>query len=370
MTSISSKIVLLTVFLVLGYTKISRAQGNLRDEIKNDKIAALLEEKLAFFPNQTEISLALIDNKQSEFFGIIRKSDTLQTKTNQNAIFEIGSVTKVFTSTLLAALVIEEKLSLNDRVVDLLPFKLETPSEDQENITLKTLANHTSGLPALPQNIMPLIALDESDPYHSYTSDKLHEYLKTDFKTESRVGEKSTYSNLGAGLLGHLLTLKTKKSYEALLQEKIFKPLGMNSSTTVLKQVSEISLVRGLGPQGQVVSNWNFDVLEGAGAIKSSVTDLEKFVRMHMGNSSVYNLTQNVTHIENKQVSLGLGWHIISQGDQKILFHNGGTEGYTSCVLINKETQKSVIMLTNISTFHPKRNVIDTLCFEILNLIN
>ncbi len=370
MTSISFKIILLTIFLALRCTNVSRAQGNLRDRIKNDKIASLLEEKLAFFPNQTEISFALIDNKQSEFFGVIRKNDNLQIKTNQNAIFEIGSITKVFTSTLLAELVIEKELSLDDRVINLLPFKLERLSENQQNITLKMLANHTSGLPRLPQNIMPLIALNESDPYRSYTSDELYEYLKTDFKTEFKVGEKSAYSNLGTGLLGHLLTLKTKKSYEELLQEKIFKPLGMNNSTTVLKQVPVIKLVKGLDPQGQVVSNWNFDVLEGAGAIKSSIIDLEKFVKKHMGNSNDYNLTQNVTHIENKQVSLGLGWHIISQGDQKILFHNGGTGGYTSCILINKKTQKSVIMLTNISAFHPKSQSIDTLCFEILNLIN
>ncbi|AUP80195.1 serine hydrolase domain-containing protein [Flavivirga eckloniae] len=372
MTSITLKIILVAIFLTLASMCFNtlKAQGNLQGKIENDKIAILLEENLAFFPNKTEISLALINGKQSEFFGVIRKNDTLQIETNQNAIFEIGSITKVFTSTLFSELVIEKKLSLNDHVLDLLPFQLESPSKEQTSITLKMLANHTSGLPSLPQNIMPLIALDESDPYRSYTSDKLYEYLKTDFKTKTAAGKKSVYSNLGTGLLGHLLTLKTKKSYEELLQEKIFKPLGMNNSTTILKQIPETNLVKGLDPQGQVTSNWNFDALEGAGAIKSSVTDLEKFARKHMENSTVYNLTQKVTHIENKQVSLGLGWHIISQGDQEILFHNGGTGGYTSCMLINKRTQKSVIMLTNISAFHPKSQSIDSLCFKILNLIN
>jgi len=371
MTSITFKITLLIVVIIESiYSNRLSAQEKLQNGIKNDKITKLLEEKLTVFPNNTEISIALIHNEKSEFFGILRKNDSLEIKSNQNAIFEIGSITKVFTSTLLSELVIAKEISLDDPVISLLPFELDNLSENQSNITLKMLANHTSGLPRLPENIMPLLALDQSDPYRSYNADKLYEYLKTDFETITPAGTKSAYSNIGAGFLGHLLTLKTKTSYEELLQQKIFKPLGMNNSTTILKNIPKHNLVKGLDPKGQEVSNWNFDVLAGAGAIKSNITDIEKFVRKHMDTSPVYDLTQQVTHTENKQLSMGLGWHIINKGNQSILFHNGGTGGYRSCIVINKETQKAVIMLSNISAFHPKNQRIDSLCFKILNLIN
>ncbi|MHA7057434.1 serine hydrolase domain-containing protein [Aquimarina sp. M1] len=370
MAYIKLKIVFLGMFILTQFYSCKiNAQESITNKIENKEIAQLLEEKLLLFPNQTEVSIALIDQKSSEFFGIVRKEDSLQIKMNQNAIYEIGSITKVFTATLLAKLVMEKEVSLDDSVISLLPFTLENPTEDQKHITLKMLTNHTSGLPRIPQNIIPLITSNQGDPYRNYDTDKLYEYLKTDFKTESTPGEKSTYSNLGAGLLGHLLTLKTNKTYEELLQEKIFNPLDMNSSTTDLEKILATSIIKGLDPKGHEVSNWNFDVLAGAGAIKSNIVDLEKFVRKQMSNDPVYELTQKQTHTLNKQVSLGLGWHIVHKDDQTILFHNGGTGGYTSSLVINKNAQKAVIILTNISAFHPKKHAIDALSFKMLSLI-
>ncbi|MFD2562293.1 serine hydrolase domain-containing protein [Aquimarina rubra] len=370
MAYIKFKLVLFGIFILTQYySDIIHAQKSIINEIKNKEITKLLKDKLIVFPNQTEVSIALINQEKSEFFGFVKKDDSLQTKKNQNAVFEIGSITKVFTSTLLSKLVVEEALSLDESVVNLLPFKLDNPREDQKNITLKMLANHTSGLPRIPQNLIPLITMDQNDPYRNYDSDKLYEYLKTDFKTESKPGEQSAYSNLGAGLLGHLLTLKTNQSFETLLQKNIFKPLNMNSSTTDINQIPSTSLVKGRDPEGKETSNWNFDVLAGAGAIKSNIVDLEKFVRKQMSNTPIYDLTQKQTHMINKQVSMGLGWHIINKKDQTILFHNGGTGGYTSCILIDKKAQKAVIMLTNISSFHPKKQSIDGLCFKMLSLL-
>ncbi|WP_378174160.1 serine hydrolase domain-containing protein [Aquimarina sp. SS2-1] len=370
MAYIKYKLVLFGIFIVTQYySDIVNAQKSIKNEIKNKEITKLLKEQLFVFPNQTEVSVALINQEKSEFIGFLKNDDSLQIKKNQNAVFEIGSISKVFTSTLLSKLVVEETLSIDEPVVNLLPFKLDNPSEDQNNITVKMLANHTSGLPRIPQNLIPLLTMNQNDPYRNYDSDKLYEYLKTDFKTESKPGEQSAYSNLGAGLLGHLLTLKTNQSFETLLQENIFKPLNMNSSTTDINQIPSSSLVMGRDPEGQETSNWNFDVLAGAGAIKSNIIDLEKFVRKQMSNDAIYNLTQKETHTINKQVSMGLGWHIIAKKDQTILFHNGGTGGYTSCLVIDKKSQKAVIMLTNISAFHPKKQSIDGLCFKMLSLI-
>ncbi len=363
--SISIKIPFFLIFIICCTTSILKAQDS---SAKKEKIKTLLKKEITAFPKNTQVSIAIVNGDKTDYLGVLKAKDSVQFVENKTSVFEIGSVTKVFTATLLAELVENKTVALDDKVLNLLPFSLEKPTENQQKITLQMLSNHTSGLPRLPANIASLLTQNPFDPYANYGEEKLKEYLKTDFKPISNPGEKSAYSNLGAGLLGYLLSLKSGESYEDLLQKEIFSPLGMASSTTQLNKVPINNLVKGINTDGSEVSNWNFKALSGAGAIKSNVIDLDKFVRMHMLNNDLaYNLTQKVTHVENKQVALGLGWHIINKDNSQLLFHNGQTGGYTSCVIINKKTQKAIIMLTNISAFNPQSRTIDGLCFQILN---
>src|SRR5690606_26436110 len=138
-------------------------------------------------------------------------------------IFEIGSITKVFTSTVLASLVEEGKIKLTDKINSYYSF----PFNNNINLTFKDLANHTSGLPRLPEN---LVLSDEANPYKSYGKNQIEEYLKNFLKIDKP--QTYSYSNLGTGLLGYTLGLSQKTSFQKLLQKNVFDKYKMINSFT------------------------------------------------------------------------------------------------------------------------------------------
>lgn len=316
------------------------------------------------FPEFTELSIAIIKGKDNiEYQGFIKKDTLFEPKENHQSVFEIGSVSKVFTSTLLAYKVQEGKLDLDQPAKSLLPFSLK----GNPKITLQHLANHTSGLPRLPENIMPLLSQNPDNPYKNYDEEKLKEYCSKELKLQSKVGEKYDYSNLGAGLLGYALTQHSKKSYEALLQEKIFQPLQMQHSTTNRDLVKD-KLVLGLNASGKPTSNWDMAVLAPAGGILSTVEDLSKFAIANLDSTNqALNLQRLSTFTINKSMSIALGWHLInSKKGNQFYWHNGGTGGYTSFLAIDTQRGCAVIILTNLSAFHPSMSNIDALGVELL----
>ncbi|MCH2193727.1 serine hydrolase domain-containing protein [Kordia sp.] len=364
---------LLFIFLniQLGFSQ-EKAINAIDTSNMSSEIAKVIAENSELFPNNVQLSIALIDGEKTNYIGVIRKNDTLQTIDNKGAIFEIGSNTKVFTSLLLSHQIHAGNLQLNDKLIDVLPFKIETSPEHTDKITLQTLANHSSGLPRLPQNIFPLLQTNMENPYKKYTIDMLHTYLKNGISLQNEPTKVSAYSNLGAGLLGYILTEKTKKSYESLLQEQILKPLQMNHTTTDLSKVDQNKLVIGIKADGTEASNWDFtDALVGAGGMKSNVVDMEKFIRKNFEDeNTVYNLPQQETIKVNEMVRVGLGWHIITKEGKTVLFHNGGTGGYLSCMIIDKKNKKAALLLSNLSAFSPQGPKIDNLCFSLIELLS
>lgn len=318
------------------------------------------------FPEFTELSIAIIKGKEVEYLGFIKKDTVFQAKENHQSVFEIGSLSKVFTSTLLAHQVQEGKLKLDQSAKSLLPFALK----GNPKITLQHLANHTSGLPRLPENIMPLLSQNPDNPYKNYNEEKLKEYCTKELKLQSVVGEKYEYSNLGAGLLGYALAKDSKKSYEELLQEIIFKPLQMQASTTKRDLIKD-KLVAGLNPSGKPTSNWDLEVLAPAGAILSSVEDLSKYAMANLDTTNqVFNLQRTKTFQINKSMGVALGWHIITEENGgQFYWHNGGTGGYTSFLAIDTQKQIAIVILSNVSAFHPKMGNIDALGVELLKAI-
>ncbi|MEM6684160.1 MAG: serine hydrolase domain-containing protein [Bacteroidota bacterium] len=365
-----------TFFLMLFFLSVLQTHAqekaiNAIDTTKvKDTVAKEIAEAVANFSNNTQLSIALIDGTSTQYIGVIRKNDSLQSIDNKEAIFEIGSNTKVFTSLLLSNQIHTNDVQLEDAMSNLLPFSLENSPKEAASITLQMLANHSSGLPKLPQNIFPLLQENMANPYKEYTVALLHTYLKNEIKLDHTPGEVSAYSNLGAGLLGYILTEKTQESYEDLLQAQILQPLGMNHTTTDLSKVDRAKLVLGLRPDGTETSNWDFtDALVGAGGMKSNVVDMEKFIRKNFQDDIIYNLPQQPTIKVNETVQVGLGWHIISKDGKTLLFHNGGTGGYLSCMIIDKEHKKAALLLSNVSAFNPQGSKIDKLCFSLMELL-
>lgn len=361
------------LFILLNIHSIfsqEKAKNAIDTSTMSSEIAKVIAENAELFPNNTQLSIALIDSEKTNYIGIIRQNDTLQNIENKDAIFEIGSNTKVFTSLLLSHQIHAGNLQLSDKLVDILSFPIEESPKETKEITLKMLANHSSGLPRLPKNIFPLLEKNMTNPYKEYTVAMLHEYLKSQIMLDNAPGKVSAYSNLGAGLLGYLLTEKTKKTYEELLQKTILQPLKMKHTTTDLSKVDRSKLVIGLQPDGTETSNWDFtDALVGAGGMKSNVVDMEKFVRKNFEADKMYTLPQQPTINVNEMVQVGLGWHIITKEGKTLLFHNGGTGGYLSCMIIDKKQKKAALLLSNLSAFSPQGPKIDNLCFTLIELL-
>lgn len=326
-----------------------------------EEVADIIFSKSKDFPNNTQLSIAIIQNKKANFYGFIKENDSLKPIKNQSHIFEIGSITKAFTSTVLASLVVNKKLKLGDEINPLYSF----PFKDNIKLNFKTLANHTSGLPRLPEN---LDLSNESNPYKSYGTEEIEYYLRNQLKLETEDSKNYSYSNLGAGLLGHTLGLSQKSNISKLLQKRIFDKYKMTSSFTSSNNL-EKKVVKGLNAQGEIVDNWDFDVLFGGGGILSTTEDLAKFAKAHFkSKNKELALTRKPTFHINERMQIGLGWHILkSKNEREIIWHNGGTGGYRSSMAINVEDKTAVIILSNVSAFNSKQNNIDELCFELIN---
>ncbi|MFZ1703823.1 MAG: serine hydrolase domain-containing protein [Saprospiraceae bacterium] len=345
-----------------GQNKI--AMNGLEDtpSVKTNIHNKLIYNQVKYFPNNTELSIAIIDSGMVQYLGIKRLDDTIRFAINSQDVFEIGSLSKVFTATLLANISLENILNLDDNIQDYLGFDIKT----SDTITFKTLANHTSGLPRLPSNLNMFMA-DRNNPYSAYNSKDLIEYLTNKVELKSKPGNKYDYSNLGAGILGYALAEIKKSTYEDLLHEKIFSKYHMTNSTTQKDKIKN-HLVKGLNPSGEVTPNWDFDVLAGGGAILSNIEDLTAFGLAHFETTNEELLiTQIPTFVVNEKMSLGLGWHILKGpkgGD--ILWHNGGTGGYSSSMALDIAKKNGIIILSNVSAFHKNKGNLDQLCFELI----
>lgn len=327
------------------------------------KQSQLLFRKTKDFPNNTQIAIAFIHKGEVSYYGIKKSNDTICNHNNKKSVFEIGSISKVFTATLLANFTTEGKLKLDDPINNY----LKIPFNNNTQITFKELANHTSGLPRLPSNL-DLTKVDLSNPYKEYGKIALTTYL-TKHLVLSKKGIFQ-YSNLGAGLLGYTLSQLANLSYENLLQQKIFSKYGMENSTAKL-QNTKGNLVKGLNNNGEEIPNWEFTSLAGAGAILSTVEDLSKFATAQFDSS---NKELQLTHVKtttvNPNMDLGLGWHILKSPSKNTWYwHNGGTGGYTSSMVIDTTTKNGIIILSNLSAFHPNKGNIDELCFALMRTL-
>ncbi|MEN3322693.1 serine hydrolase domain-containing protein [Mariniflexile soesokkakense] len=362
------KIILIFLTLIVNFS-FGQTENIINDlTIKSDVISPsqseIIFENVKIFPNNTQIAIAIIKNGKINFYGINKESDTISTIENQKSVFEIGSISKVFTSTLLADFVIEGKVKLNENINDY----LTTPIKNSTEISFVDLANHSSGLPRLPINL-DLTKVDLENPYKEFKEKELKEYLSKYLELSNK--GKNQYSNLGAGLLGYTLCKIDNDTYESLLQNKIFSKYDMQNSTADITKIKG-NLVKGLNNEGKEVPNWELSVLAGAGGIFSTVEDLSHFAISQFDNkNNELTLTQKPTFKVNDNMSIGLGWHILKRKNGgELIWHNGGTGGYTSSMALNLENKNGIIILSNVSAFNKKKRNIDQLCFGLIKTLD
>lgn len=321
------------------------------------------------FANETQFALAFVKDSTVQYVGIKRTADSLHFIDNKDSVFEIGSISKVFTSTLLAYTAISGKIGIDDPIVSALPYSLKESEKDGKVISYKTLANHTSGLPRLPDGMMWNAITNPDNPYKDYDQTKLENYLKNDMKLNAIPGTKNEYSNLGAGLLGNVLEQVNGMSYEQQLQQKIFQPLAMSQTTTYREQVEKM-LVKGRNQDGEITANWDLNSLKAAGAILSSVQDLQKFALANFTSDSVLAFQRQKTFQISDFMDIALGWHIMNtKAGNQWHWHNGGTGGYRSFMGIDVKDKYGIIVLSNVSGLHSESGKIDQLGFSLMKTL-
>lgn len=295
------------------------------------------------------LAVAIIHkNKINTFFyGETDKGNN--TLPDANTLFEIGSISKTFTASLLAEMVNKGQVKLEESIAKYLPDSVAQNPAIQK-ITFKSLANHTSGLPRLADNWKAAQKFSESDPYAAYDRKLLFGYLKK-YQAKEEPESKYEYSNLGFGLLGELLSIIAKKPYMTLVKESILTPLEMTATADKIDPK-----IKNFAPphddSGNKVPFWSFQSMAGAGALKSSLNDMLRYTIAQLTYpetdiQKAMNLTKQFTFFVPPNSDIGLAWHINMLEGVNYYFHNGGTGGSSSFLGFVPDEKAVVIILSN-----------------------
>jgi CubicO group peptidase (beta-lactamase class C family) len=282
-------------------------------------------------------------------YGSLAKGDNR--RLGGDTVFEIGSMTKVFTSLLLMDMTRRGEVALTDPVAKYLPESVKIPERNSRKITLADLSTQSSGLPRMPSNFAPK---DTTNPYADYSVQQMYDFL-SGYQLTRDIGAQYEYSNLGVGLLGHVLSLRAGKSYEELVRSRVCDPLGMADTRIALTPGMKSRLAVGHGPALAAVANWDIPTLAGAGALRSTAADMLTFLAANLGYvktplAEAMADEVSVRRSAGGDMSIAYGWHVQTKDGSTIIWHNGGTGGYRTYMGYDPKARTGVVVLSNIST--------------------
>jgi CubicO group peptidase (beta-lactamase class C family) len=333
--------------LLLAPALVLRAQEPSDSEIRN-----ILAERIDTLHRGVGIAIGVIDSNGRRYvnYGTLAVNDPRAVASD--TMFEMGSVTKVFTSLVLSGMVQKGEVSLDDAVAKYLPPDVKVPERGGKKITLVDLATHTSGLPRMPTNFAPK---DNSNPYADYGVDRLYAFL-SGYALTRDIGEKYEYSNLAVGLLGTALARRAGMDYEAMVKTRVTGPLNMESTVVAFTPAMNARRAVGHSDTREPVANWDLTALAGAGAIRSDAADMLTFVAANLGYvqsplaGAMAAMTKTRRPGPNGNIEIALGWHITHRGEREIIWHNGGTGGYRTWIGFDPKARVGVVALSNMST--------------------
>lgn len=264
------------------------------------------------------------------------------TGADANTLYEIGSITKVFTALLLADMTAKGEVRLDDPVAKYLPAGA-LADHGNRPITLRDLASHYSGLPRLPAN---LSFKDMGDPYADYDEASLLAFLNN-WKPDRAPGAMFEYSNFGAGLLGHALGRAGGKPYTQLVEQRILKPLGM----TATRFANGPGEAAPHGDKDEPVKPWNLASLVAAGGLRSTAGDMAKFANALIAPPASLKPAVAMLLRDRKPgggpSAIGLGLFVRTTTAGELAFHDGGTGGSRSALVIDAKAKRGAIILVN-----------------------
>jgi len=340
-------ILLLTVLIAMVSTG-AISQSTQLDQ-RASKIKELIQERVERHHQEFGLIVGIVSERGRQIIKYGKQCREGKA-VDGSTLFELGSVTKVFTSILLADMITQGEMNLDDSIEKFLPPEAKVPARGDAKISLLHLATHTSGLPNTPHSKTG----DESEPgYVNFTKHKLYGFL-SNYTLSRKPGTQFEYSNLGFGLLGHLLSLKTGKSYDRLVEERICRPLGMNDTLRELRPEMNERLAVGYFLDGQQARRYPMPpVLAGAGGLRSSANDMLSFLAANMGlDSSPLFTAMQETHkgrfsISKDVVKVGFSWIVVKGEDIHIVLHGGATDGYRAFIGFDPKEKIGVVVLAN-----------------------
>lgn len=333
-------------FTLLPIFGISQTQANLRSEI--DKIVRF----------DTEISyeltpgfiIGIIDNDSTYILSFGKSLSSASKSLTSEDVFEIASLTKTFTVSLIYALEKDGALKLSDKVNDFLPQEYQNPRF--KNLFIKDLINQSVDFPKRP-TMFGEFEDDPQNPYSRYGKSDLLQFYKT-YVPEIKNG--FNYSHINFALLELVAENAAKKDFEMLITDKLFKPLGMTNSFIHYKEKKTDIITPGIDLSLQSVSPWTFNSFAGSEGMKSSVNDLLKFTRSffsdkqtNLGNTNLKYINEKIPSF-NEDLYYASGWYSININKKtRVLACSGRTNGHSSFVGMVPENNTSVVVLSNSS---------------------
>ncbi|MDQ2070087.1 serine hydrolase domain-containing protein [Natronospira bacteriovora] len=267
-------------------------------------------------------------------------------------LFEIGSITKLFTGLLLAELIEDGMVSEDTTIAELMPQGRVLDTE-VGSITLLELATHSSGLPRLPTQgpMLRRLLLQMGDPYAGSTREEILDAVAALSSDELENRGRMQYSNLGMALLGQLLAEAAGQPYEQLIEERLLQPLGMKDTRFTRDALGDPRLQRPHRENGLAASNWRLDAYNPTGGLVSSLADMERFLDAVIAaeHPAMQRSLSVALRNEDGEPVMGLGWIIRERNGETVYWHNGRTGGYSSFLAWMPESERGLIMLANAS---------------------
>jgi len=332
--------------------------------ISTDEIREILVKRVDRQKQAAGIVVGVIEpnGRRVVAYGNLAKGDPRTV--DGDTIFEIGSISKVFTSLLLADMVNRKEVTLDDPAAKYLPETVKMPERSGKSITLLDLSTHSSGLPRLPSNLK---LKDPRNPYADYSVDDLYQFL-SGYTLPRDPGSEYEYSNLGAGLLGHLLACRAGTDYESLIRSRIARLLSMPDTGITLSSSMHQRMATGHNAMLAPVANSDLPTpLAGAGALRSSPNDMLTFLEALLGyrESPLAPAMKAMLEVRRPagQIKIGLAWLISSSDGREIVLHNGATGGFSSFVGYSSQERIGAVVLSNASSAAG----IDDIGFHLLN---
>ena len=359
--------------------------------------------------NNKGLVIGIVNGKVSAVQGFGIKSDLKKEKPDQNTIFEIGSVTNVFTTGLMLLESYEGKFSLGERIQKYAPPGVQVPAYqqmvcteyfvpdlmDSDNMRVVScqpdptvpdicigfcdLASHSSGLPSEPRGFFRKKFFKKifykKDPYKNYTKRDLYNDLPK-YTINCPPGVHFSYSNVGMALLGNVMADMNGTSYGELLRTTILRPLEMENTAVGLSRTQLRFLVQGHNQKGNAIGHWSFKGMAPAGGLKASAGDLVKFLQVNMGLAGEQIIIDafaqthepqldHPTFILNKKTYTGYGWFTSDLNQNtKAVWASGSTGGFRSFIGFVKSSNVGVVILSNAA------NDVEEMGFEMLELLN